>query len=147
MAVPDTSSWDAVGQTTNARFYTIEPGVLGVVAGREVPDTAVTAIENVAFQKRYFAEHGRGVMLVFPDNATSQDRSARRVYQEQIKPEFMLGMAFVGGTALSRAFGAFFLGLSRPQVPFKMFADLDAGLAWARRLLAGQNSRESSQDH
>ena len=35
---------------------------------------------------------------------------------------------------MSRAIGSFFLGLSRPRTPLRMFGSFDDALAWAREL-------------
>jgi hypothetical protein len=63
--LPDTSAWRRVGRTSNAEYFEIEPGVLGVVPDLGGSDSAETARENIGFQNRFFREHGAGVSLVF----------------------------------------------------------------------------------
>ena len=71
----------------------------------------------------------------------SQDKEARRVYQSEPEPALMLGSALVGGSLLSRAMGSFFLGLSRPKIPVKMFATLDEAMVWAKKILPTEANR------
>jgi hypothetical protein len=133
---PDIASWTQVGESTNANFFEIEPRVLAVVAKERMADDGQTALENVGVHKRYFRESGRGVIIGFTDGGTSQNRDAREVYQKQLDSTVLLGVTIIGGTALSRAFASFFIGFTRPQVPFKLSKDFDDAITWARTLLS-----------
>lgn len=131
----DTSKWKPVGESSNSRYYEIEPYVLGAVPNEGAKDDLGGARDNVRFQMDHFRKLGRGgVVVVFFDRLVSQDKDARRVYQIEPDPELMRGTALVGGTPLGRAIASFFLGLARPRIPVKMFSDLDGALVWAREL-------------
>jgi hypothetical protein len=142
MTQPDTSGWEAVGETSNTRYFAIRDRVLAAVPLPGSNDTLATARENVAFQGSFFAKRGqRGVVVVLLDNLVGQDKDARRVYQTEIDVERILVTCLVGGTLLSRAMASFFLGLAKPRVPIKMCKNLDEALAHADGLLAATKEK------
>jgi hypothetical protein len=130
----DTTRWRFLGESSNTRYFEIETEVLGALPNPGSTDDGETARENLSFQHDHWRKHGPGVVVVFFDNMVSQDKDARRVYQQESDPALMRGTALVGGTLLGRAMGSFFLGLSKPAIPLKMFGDLEQALAWARDL-------------
>jgi hypothetical protein len=135
MSNPSTSEWRAAGATSNTAYFEVEPGVLAGVPHQGARDDGRTARENVEFQNAHFRQEGRaGCVVIFFDRLSAQDAEARRVYQSEPDPRFMRATALVGGTLLGRAMGSFFLGISRPRIPVKLFGTLDEALAWAREL-------------
>jgi hypothetical protein len=130
----DVSGWTLIGETRNSRNYAVEPRVLAVVPHPGTHDTGATARENILAQAAHLRPLGGGVVLIFFDNLASQDKDARRVYQAECDPAWMRGTALIGGSMMSRAIGAFFLGLSRPRTPVRMFGSFDEALGWARAL-------------
>jgi hypothetical protein len=141
MIIPDTSNWKSVGSTSNTDYFDVEPGVLACVPHKGALDDENTARENVAFQNKFFREKEPGCTVIFVDLLRSQDKGARRVYQEHPDLDVFLGAALVGGTALSRAIGSFFVGLARPKVPLRMTASLDEAFSWARGKRADHDKR------
>ncbi len=138
MSEPDTTRWTFLGQSCNSRYFEIEAGLLAAVPQVGARDDLASARDNLAFQHAYWRRHGRpGAAVVFFDNMVSQNKDARHVYASESDAALMLGTALVGGTMLSRAMGSFFLGLTRPRTPVKMFKDTGAALGWCRGLLAG----------
>jgi hypothetical protein len=139
--IPNTSRWESAGESTNTRYYKIEDGILAGVPHAGSVDDAASARSNIALQREYFQKTSPGVCVVFFDNMVSQDKGARGVYQTEADPSFLLGTALVGGSLLSRAMGSFFLGLSKPRVKLKMFANLEDAIAWGReRIKERQNA-------
>ena len=136
----DVSRWTLIGETPNSKNYAVEANVLAVVPHPGSYDTGATARENILSQAAYLRPLGGGVVMIFFDNLASQDKDARRVYQAESDPGWMRGTALIGGSMLSRAIGSFFLGLSRPRTPLRMFGSFDDALAWAREL----NSRAAA---
>lgn len=134
----DVSRWTLIGETRNARNFEVEPHVLAVVPHPGSHDTGSTARENIMAQAAHLRPQGGGVVMIFFDNLANQDKDARRVYQAESDPTWMRGTALIGGSMMSRAIGAFFLGLSRPRTPLRMFGSFDEALAWAREI----NGRE-----
>lgn len=139
---PDTSRWTPLGETANTRYFVIEERILAGVPPEGSIDDARTARENIGFQHDYFRKTKPGVVVIFFDNLVSQDKGARSVYQTEGDPSVLLGSALVGGNLLSRAMGSFFMGLSKPRVPVKMFSMADEAVAWAReRITAADKER------
>ena len=130
--IPNISDWPPVGESLNTRYFLIEEHVIAALPSPGAKDDAASARSNVDFQNAWFAKNGAGVVVVYFDNMVSQDKTARAVYQTQPDLDIFLGTALVGGTLLSRAMASFFMGLSRPRVPVKMFSNTDDALVWAR---------------
>jgi hypothetical protein len=128
----DPTKWTPLTPSLNSKNYEVEPGIYAAVPDSGARDTGETARDNIAKQREHLAPRGGGVVVIFFDNLISQDKDARRVYQAESDPSWMHGTALVGGTMLSRAIGSFFLGLSKPRTPLKMFGSFDDALAWAR---------------
>lgn len=139
MVEVDTSAWTKIGSSDNAEFYEIEPQVLAIVPHSGSTDTAETARQSVEVQLSYLKSKGRRAgSLIFMDRVAEQDSEARTVYREEPDPNFQICFALVGGTVFGRAVGSVFIGLSPPRVPTKMFADIDAAMAWIRERARGQ---------
>jgi len=129
-----TAKWKFLGDGLNSKNYEIEPHVMAGVPNPGASDDLLTARDNVAFQNKLFKEWGGGVVLVFFDNLVSQDKDARRVYQTEPEQPHFRGCGLVGGTLLSRAIMSFFVGLTKPRVPIKLFGNLPDALQWAREI-------------
>ena len=77
----NTSSWQPIGETSNIRYYEIEPHIIAAVPHQGSSDTGATARENIEFQMEYLRAHGQaGVVIVFFDRMTGQDSEARRLF-------------------------------------------------------------------
>lgn len=136
MTTIDTSGWTRFATSDNADFYEIEPHVLAVVPFEGTVDDATTARQSIELQLEHLRRTGRRAgVVVFLDPVVAQDAGARTVYRELPDPTFQLCFALVGSSALGRAVGSLFLGLSRPLVPTRMFGDLSAALGWVRSRL------------
>lgn len=132
--IPDTSSWSTIGESDNARFYQIEPGVLAVVPFTGVADTARTAADSIRIQLDHLKTAGRRAgTVVFMDPVVAQDSGARDVYRNAPDPMFQTGFALVGSTMLGRAVASVFMGLHPPRVPTRMFGTFEEALSWIRQ--------------
>lgn len=144
MAV-DTSGWTFVGETRNTRYFWIEPGALAAVPHPGCIDSPELALENTLFQNDQLRKSdGGGVMVIFFDHMSSQDKETRRVYQSTPDQEVFHGAALVGGTLLARAMGSFFMGIAKPRIPTKMFPTVAEALVWARALNAAARGRATA---
>ena len=135
-SMPDTSRWAPMGETSNTRYFEIERGVLAALPFPGSVDDEASARLNMEFQLDYLRRGQRGVVIVFSDTPVSQDKGARSAYQTVPDPRILLGTALVGGNLLSRAMGSFFMGLSKPKVPVKMFPAWEQALVWAHERMA-----------
>jgi len=137
MTAIDTSAWTPVGESSNSSYFLVEPGILAAVPNEGARDDFASATSNQRFQNEFFQKSGTpGVVVVFIDPMVSQDAAARRVYGTDPDVKVLRASALVGGTLLSRAMISFFMGISRPRVPVKTFADGASAIAWAREVNA-----------
>lgn len=71
-------------------------------------------------------------MVVHLGSLVGQDGEARRIYAEGMDPARFYAAALVVTSPLSRAIGSFFLGLTKPRVPARLFESFEAAIAWAQ---------------
>lgn len=131
--VPPTrhGDWDPVGRTANTAYFRAAPDVLIVIPDEGLKDDAESARANVAFQTRFASQSGRRcAVVVRMTSLLSQDGEARRVYAKEMKLELFFAAALVASNAISRAIASFFLGLTKPAMPTRVFEDFDAALGW-----------------
>ena len=132
----DFSQYKEIGKTTNSVVYIAEsdPDILIIVPPEGTVDTIQDARENVAYYHNYARFLGKPCgSLIIMTNMLSQDAEARRAYSE-IDPHLMYGGALVVESALSRALGSFFIGLSRPAVPTKLFNTIESAIEWLKTM-------------
>ncbi|MEN0062325.1 MAG: hypothetical protein AAGA48_09240 [Myxococcota bacterium] len=128
---------EQIGRTSNTDYYRLEEHIIVAMPRIGSFDTGETARENVSFQTNTFRSEGTpGVVVVFFDRMTGQDVDARRVYANEIDPQWLAGSALVGGTFLGRAMASFFMGLSRPRIPTRLFGKVEDAVRWGRKCLA-----------
>lgn len=129
----NTTNWQKIGQTANAEFFEIEPGLLAVVPAEGCTDDGTTAQASVDTQLAYLRNQQQAAgIIIFMDPIAEQTVAARTVYREAPDVNFQKCFALVGGTFFGRAVGSVFLGLSRPKAPTQMFGTLEEAIAWCR---------------
>jgi hypothetical protein len=132
----DFSQYKEVGRTTNTIVYVAEsdPDIMIIVPSEGTMDNSKDARENVAYYHDYARSLGKRCgSVVIMSNMLSQDAEARRAYAE-IDPNLIFAGALVVESALSRALGSFFIGLSRPNVPMKLFETIENGVEWLKTM-------------
>ncbi len=132
----DFSHYKKIGETTNTEMYIAEsdPDILIIVPREGTMDNSKDARENVAHYHEYARSLGRPCgSVVIMSNMLSQDAEARRAYAD-IDPSLIYGGALVVESALSRALGSFFIGLTRPKVPTKLFDTIEKGVEWLKSI-------------
>lgn len=67
-------------------------------------------------------------LLVHTEDAGPQSRDARMEFIR--RQEVVSAVALVVGSPLSRMMATFFINVSRPDVPIRLFEDQDVALAW-----------------
>jgi len=135
----DVSHYTEIGTTTNTVTYTTDadPDILMIVPREGTIDTAADARENAAFFHAYASRLGRPCgCVVMMATMLSQDADARRAYSD-ISPALFYGAALVVESALSRALGSFFVGLSRPVVPTRLFDTAERATEWLKSMRPG----------
>ncbi len=132
----DFTRYKKIGSTTNTVTYISEsdPDILIIVPNEGTMDNAKDARENIAFYQNYARSLGKPIgNVVIMANMLSQDAEARRVYGEA-DPRLAYGAGLVVESALSRALGSFFVGLSRPVVPTRLFDSVENAVAWLKTM-------------
>lgn len=132
----DFSKYKEIGHTTNTIVYIAEsdPDILVIVPREGTMDTGKDARENVAYYHEYSRKFGKACgSVVIMSNMLGQEPEARRAYTE-IDPELIYAGALVVENALSRALGSFFVGLTRPKVPTKLFDSVESAVEWIKTM-------------
>jgi hypothetical protein len=89
----------------------------------------------VDFQTAYASRLGKKCStLVIMSNVLSQDAETRRIYDEMTVSGHFFGTALIVNNPLSRAIASFAIGLSKPQVPVKLFDTVEKGIEWLRTI-------------
>jgi len=136
MQIKDFSRYRQVDETANTVLYVpdTDPDILIVVPREGTLDTGEDARQNVQHFHAYARALGRACgAVVIMANMLSQEAEARRAYQE-IDTTLFYGGGLVVEDALSRALGSFFIGLSRPNVPTRLFDTVDGAVAWLKTM-------------
>jgi hypothetical protein len=134
--IKEGSDWVAVGSTANTQYRTkgSAPDILIVLPEPGLRDDGPSARMNIDFQTQYVERVGRRCAVVVLLGALmSQDAEARRIYAAGMRTDRFYAASLVVTSPISRAIGSFFLGLSRPSVPTKIFGDLEKAVAWAEK--------------
>ena len=129
VTVPE--QWKPLGRTYNTHYYLLSDDVLIVLPDKGLKDDGGSARINIDFQTAYARMLGRRCsVVVVLDSLTSQDGDARRGYATGMQPALFYAAALIVTSPLARAIGSFFLALSRPAVPTKLFESVEDAVAW-----------------
>ena len=124
-------SMSPIGTTSNSDYFMVAPHIIVAAPRSGSVDDAASARENVQFQHAYARALGRPcAVIVLLGSLSNQDAAARRVYADQMDPSLVFATALVVNSALARAMGSFFLGLTKPRLALGLFPSLDACLPW-----------------
>jgi len=132
----DYSQYKEVGRTTNTVIYIAESDadIMIVVPREGTMDNAKDAQENVAYFHEYARNLGKPCgSVVIMTNMLSQEPEARRAYMA-IDPKLFYAGSLVVENALSRALGSFFIGLTRPNLPMKLFNSIENAVEWLKTM-------------
>jgi hypothetical protein len=136
MNMKDFSKYRQVDVTSNCILYVpdTDPDILMVVPREGTLDTGEDARQNVEHFHAYARSLGRSCgAVVIMANMLAQDAEARAAYQG-IDIQLFYAGALVVEDALSRALGSFFLGLSRPNAPTRLFDTVDKAVEWLKTM-------------
>jgi hypothetical protein len=123
--------WKPLGRTHNTRYYLLADDVVIVLPDKGLKDDGPSARMNIDYQTAYARLLGRRCcVIVVIDSLTSQDSEARRIYAAGMQPTLFYAAALIVTNPLARAIGSFFLGLTRPAVPTRLFETIEDAGAW-----------------
>lgn len=124
--------WPRLGRTDNATIYAAHRRVLVVAPDDGSTDDESTALQSLDFQRSYWSrEQTTGTTIILMDLVGHQTKGARHIYQTKVDTERTNGFALVTRSLFGRAVASVYMGLARPPVLTRMFAELAAALAWA----------------
>jgi hypothetical protein len=133
----DHADWKSVGSTANTDYKTPmgAEDILIVLPRPDLRDDGPSARMNAEFQVNYARSTGRRcAVIVHLGSLSSQDAEARRTYASAMSADVFYAASLVVTNPISRAIGSFFLGLTKPGVPTKMWGDFARAIAWAESM-------------
>jgi hypothetical protein len=116
---------------STGRYWLDDEGFLRGECADGANPTLEDAREQVAAQ-RPMAGGKRRPFLMDITRVRMLSRDARNYFAGPESAEVFLVVALVVGSPISRAIGNFFLGLSKPLMPTRLFTTEAEGLAWLR---------------
>lgn len=123
--------WRPLGRTFNTHYFLLADDVLIVYPDKGLRDDGASARANIDYQTAYARLLGRRCsVVVVIDSLTSQDSEARRIHAAGMQPTLFYAAALIVSNPLARAIGSFFLGLTRPAVPTRLFESVEDAVAW-----------------
>jgi hypothetical protein len=134
----DTTSWTWAGSSGQGvgAYYWAATDVLVAVPELGTIQTEEIAQRSLDEFNRLADEAGRRLaVIVLVDRVTSQDSGSRRVWSRPQEKPRRCALALVCASALSRAIGAFFIGLNRPPTPTRMFRDFERALEFCKTVV------------
>jgi hypothetical protein len=94
--------------------------------------TLEQALSNIEWTRKIAAGISRPVVIEMTD-IKSMERAAREAYAAAETPEYVIAVALVTRTALSRVTGNFFIGFNHAMVPTRLFNNYSSALAWLQK--------------
>jgi hypothetical protein len=128
-SVPE--QWKPLGRTYNTHYYLLADDILIVLPDKGLRDDGASARVNIDYQTAYARIVNRPCcVIVVIDSLSSQDSEARRIYAAGMQPSLFYAAALIVSNPLARAIGSFFLGLTRPAVPTRLFQSVEDAAEW-----------------
>ncbi len=126
--------WTIAVELPHGTIRWVRPGVVIGLPDDGVVETVEQSRKVYEGYARCAQEQGRPVsVVVLVDRLGNQTPEVRSFWQRAMQPDVVSGCALVSGSFFARAISSFFIGLSKPTVPTKMFATLDDAIAWAEQ--------------
>jgi hypothetical protein len=111
------------------RMWTRPDGVVEIEWVPQVPSTLDDAVAVIEAMSELTG--GRAApLLVHTTDAGPQSREARMEFVR--RQEVVSAVALVVGNPLSRMMANFFINVSKPEVPIRLFEDDESALTWLR---------------
>lgn len=117
-----------------ARLWLDDDGIVRIV---HVPGIEVSLADAEATMDAYLELRG-GVsrpLLVDTQGMKSIDRAARALYASEEAARVATAVALIVDTPVTRVLGNFYLGLSKPHIPSRLFSEHAEALEWLKGLL------------
>lgn len=124
-------AWELVDDGPAGRYYRTPAGLIVIAPTLKSVETGDLALSGLKLLRRFADEAGKPIRVaILMDRIRDQTPEARRVWSQEISPDWYAKAALVAESMLGRAITSFYLGLARPPVPTKVFATLALAFAW-----------------
>ncbi|MCB2411981.1 STAS/SEC14 domain-containing protein [Demequina sp. TTPB684] len=114
------------------RIWLRPDGMVEIAWAPHVPSVLEDALAVIDAMSELTGGHA-APLLVHTEDAGPQSREARMEFIR--RQEVVSAVALVVGNPLSRMMATFFINVSKPDVPIRLFEDEDAAVAWLRKHL------------
>jgi len=114
-----------------ARIWVGEDGICRIIWAPGAEVTLQDAQEAMAAYKK-ISKGKRLPLFIDTKTMRSLSREARRYYASQEAAASASAAAIIVGTPVSKVLGNFYLGLSNPLLPSRLFSSEDEALAWLK---------------
>ncbi len=114
------------------RIWLRPDGVVEVTWAPHVPSGLEDAIATIEAMRELTGDRAAPLMVHTTD-AGPQDRAARMEFIRHQK--VVSAVALIVGNPLSRMMATFFINVSKPDVPIRLFEDEAAAVAWLKQHL------------
>ena len=118
-----------------ASVWVGDDGICRVIHAPDVEVTLQDAQETMAAYRKL--NNGKRLpLLIDMKTMRAISRDARHFYASEEAAECACAAAILVGTPVSRVLGNFYIGLSNPYLPSKLFTSEDEALAWLKEFVA-----------
>ena len=114
------------------RIWVRDDGVVEITWAPHVPSVLEDALDVIDAMSELTGGHA-APLLVHTEDAGPQSREARMEFVR--RQEVVSAVALLVGNPLSRMMATFFINVSRPDVPIRLFEDQEVALDWLREHL------------
>jgi hypothetical protein len=122
---------DGVIETSVCRTWLGEDGILRTVMSRGCRIDLESAQEIWDAHRRLLGSD-RALSLVDIRGVAYSSRGARALLGGQAQEQLPIAMALLAASGVSKVIGSFFLGLSRPSFPTRLFVSEAEALEWLK---------------
>lgn len=122
----------AVKSATGLTWLDEERNVIIAIASSHELHSLEQAIEN----HKIIGEIANGVrrpFMIDMSKVRSMSREAREFYAGPVPAKSLLATAIVTNSNIGKIVANFFLGLTKPSMPTRMFTDYESALAWLKQ--------------
>ena len=117
-----------------AKLWLGEDGIVRII---HLPGAEVTLEDAQETMAAYLKLYKGKRRPLFIDTKTmkSMSRETRKYYASEEAAKVVSAAAIIVGTSVSRVLGNFYIGLSNPHLPSRLFSSEDEALEWLRGYL------------
>jgi hypothetical protein len=126
-----------VSDRLETSFFTVtlEDGIL-IVRARRCGDVGLREAREVIEAERQVAAGKRRPTLIELGGMTSVDRAARQYFAGPETAAVESAAALIVTSSLSQAIGNFFLAMSKPLTPTRLFTNTADAISWLQTFMA-----------